>query len=56
MTAVPKKTDVRCYVSDRVFDGTRNVTDTAKAARMRQRVEKDLAAAGIDAAKTAPEK
>lgn len=47
MNALPKKTDVGGYASDRVFNGKRQVTDTAKADRMRTRVEKDLAAAGI---------
>ena len=47
MNALPKKPDVGGYASDRVFDGTRQVTDPAKADRMRKRVEKDLAAAGI---------
>ena len=54
MNAVNKKTDVACYVSNRVFDGTRKVTDPVKADRMRKRVEKALADAGVAPPKTVP--
>lgn len=52
MTAVPKAVDVGCYVSDRVFDGKRTVTDPAKAARIRARAEKALAADATKADQT----
>ncbi len=42
MTAVLKKVDVGNYVSDRVFDGTRPITDKAKADRMRARTQKAI--------------